>query len=409
MRLAITPLEALPVAEAPVEVVERKGLGHPDSICDSLAEEFSLALSRFYLERFGQVLHHNVDKVLLFGGASRPAFGGGEVREPIEIFLAGRATRSLRGVEVPVEELADEAVRRWLRGHLHALDPEAHVKLHCLVRPVSAELAELFLRQAELGTRRANDTSCGVGYAPRSPLEIVVDGVERHLNSRDVKHRHPEAGEDVKVMGVRHGSAMRLTVACAFVDRHVADASDYAAKKRELTELAAAAARGLGAQELELELNTADDPAAGSLYLTVTGTSAEAGDDGEAGRGNRANGLITPYRPMTMESVAGKNPMTHVGKLYNLAAERMAEALVAELPELREAQCYLVSQIGRPIGDPQLVDVRLRCAERRGLEHLEPRAIEVVRTHLAGVSELWRELVSGELALDRAGARGAGR
>jgi S-adenosylmethionine synthetase len=100
--------------------------------------------------------------------------------------------------------------------------------------------------------------------------------------------------------------------------------------------------------------------------------------------------------------------MTHVGTLYNLAAARRAEALVAELAELREAQCYLVSQIGRPIGDPQLVDVRLRCAERRGLERLEPRVIEVVHAHLAGVSELWRELVSGELALDRAGTRAGG-
>jgi S-adenosylmethionine synthetase len=28
------------------EAVERKGLGHPDTICDALAESFSRALSR---------------------------------------------------------------------------------------------------------------------------------------------------------------------------------------------------------------------------------------------------------------------------------------------------------------------------------------------------------------------------
>ena len=72
--------------------VERKGLGHPDTICDAVSEAASLALSRAYLERCGRVLHHNVDKVLLRGGTARPAFGGGEVLEAIEIYIAGRAT-----------------------------------------------------------------------------------------------------------------------------------------------------------------------------------------------------------------------------------------------------------------------------------------------------------------------------
>src|SRR5512139_3370247 len=106
MNISVSPLTTPPVETLPLEIVEHKGLGHPDSICDALAETFSRGLSRLYLDRFGQILHHNVDKALLCGGSARPAFRGGDVREPIEIHLAGRAVRELKGVRVPVEEIA---------------------------------------------------------------------------------------------------------------------------------------------------------------------------------------------------------------------------------------------------------------------------------------------------------------
>ncbi len=58
-----------------------------------------------------------------------------------------------------------------------------------------------------------------------------------------------------------------------------------------------------------VHVNTADDIKKKSVFLTVTGTSAEMGDDGSVGRGNRCNGLITPNRPMSMEATSGKNPI----------------------------------------------------------------------------------------------------
>ena len=381
-------------------MVERKGVGHPDTICDALAEELSLGLSRFYRERFGAILHHNVDKVLLWGGRAEPAFGGGRVLAPIEIFLAGRATAECRGVRVPIEDIAREGARRWLAAHLRHVDPDAHVRVHTLVRPGSTDLVELFERATDAGVR-ANDTSIGVGYAPLSELESLVLAVEETLRGEPVRTRHPEAGDDVKVMGVRAGERIELTVACAFVDRHVSDLGRYVERKAEVAALVTQAARTRTAREIAVQINPADDPARGSVYLTVTGTSAESGDDGEAGRGNRANGLITPGRPMTLESVAGKNPVSHVGKLYNLAAGLLAEALVDALPGVGEAQCLLVSRIGRPIGDPQLAQVRLRDAERRPAEALAPRVEEIVRAELARLPRLADELLAGRLVPGR--------
>ena len=109
--VAVAALAAPAPDAARHEIVECKGRGHPDSLCDALAENLSVGLARTYLERFGEILHHNVDKALLLGAAARPAFGGGELLEPIEIILAGRATRSFRGVTVPVDELAVQLSR----------------------------------------------------------------------------------------------------------------------------------------------------------------------------------------------------------------------------------------------------------------------------------------------------------
>lgn len=393
MNITTTPLSTPP---ATIEIVERKGLGHPDTLCDALAEQFSVALSRFYLDHFGFILHHNVDKGLLWGGAARPAFGGGEVLQPMELFLTGRATCEFRGVKIPVEALAIEASRRWLKEHLHALEPERHVRIHTLIRPSSPGLIELFLRSQKTGTVLANDTSCGVGYAPLDELESTVLQVERHLNSPAVKAAHPELGEDIKVMGTRQGDSIILTIACALIDRHVANLTDYLAKKARLRELALAAARQTSDAGVVVEVNTADGDSKESIYLTATGTSAEAGDDGQVGRGNRVNGLIAFYRPMSMEAVAGKNPVTHVGKLYNVAAHRIAHAVVSEVTGVREVYCYLVSQIGRPIQEPQIADLHVRMKEGCALGEVRTYIAEIAQAHLSAINTLWRDLLAGE-------------
>ncbi|MCC6473253.1 MAG: methionine adenosyltransferase [Burkholderiales bacterium] len=400
MRTGIGLLPRPSPSMLPFEVAERKGLGHPDTICDALAENLSTALSRFYLERFGAILHHNVDKALLCGGAARPAFGGGEVTEPIEIYLAGRATRAFRGVQVPVDEIAVEESRAWLRRNLSHLDAQRHVRLIPRIRPTSCDLADLYVRAQEGGIPRANDTSVGTGYAPLDALERAVLAAERALTSADARAAQPEIGEDVKVRGVRVRDSLSITLACALVGAHVAGMADYAAKKARIARRAQDAACAAGGLACALDINTADGDSPRSIYLTVTGLSAEAGDDGQVGRGNRANGLITPCRPMSLEAAAGKNPVTHAGKLYNIAAGRIARALCEEVPGIEEACCHLVSRIGHPITEPQIADLKVRFAgdasgEAAALLALEPAIMKVLHSQLAALPGLWRERVTG--------------
>ena len=384
-------------AESPIEIVEHKGRGHPDTLCDALAEELSRALSAYYLDHFGAVLHHNTDKALLFGGTSRTRFGGGTVDAPIEIFLAGRATQEARGLVVPVEALARESTHAWLRRNLHALDVDRHVKLRCLIRPGSPELVDLFLRQARAGAWLANDSSCGAGYAPLSPLEKVVLAVADELRREAAAGATPEIGEDVKIMGVRNGQRVQLTVSCAFVDRFVPSLAAYLERKRALAARLEQVAGAIAQDDVSVEVNAADDVRAPAVYLTVTGTSAESGDDGQVGRGNRVNGLITPYRPMTLEAAAGKNAVSHTGKIYNAAAHRIAARLVDEVAGIAHAEVYLVSQIGRRVDDPQLAHARLHLAPSASMADVARPAEELVRREIAEIGALSKELLRGKV------------
>lgn len=391
MELRIEPL-ARPLCPAQeIEVVEHKGLGHPDSICDALAEQSSAALSRAYRARFGAVLHHNLDKALLIGGASTPRFGGGTVDEPFEIIVAGRATKPDHALDVDGVVLG--RCREWLSNNLHDVDVDRHVRLSTRIRKGSRELAAVFARP---GIARANDTSAAVGYAPMSKLERAVLAAASRLRMAAHDPATPAIGEDYKVLGVREGARISLTVACAAIDAHLRDLDAYLALKALVGAMIREAVPDVDAT---IQVNAADAPAHGDIYLTVTGTSAEAGDDGEVGRGNRVNGLITPLRPMSLEAAAGKNPVSHVGKLYNVAAFRLARALVDHLPELEEAHCVLVSRIGAPIDEPWVANVRAAVRDGAPLDPLAARIEELVRHQLTHLGALSEQLVAGELAV----------
>jgi S-adenosylmethionine synthetase len=389
----ISPLQA---ADGPVEFVERKGIGHPDTICDALSEALSQALCREYRRRFGTILHHNVDKALLCGGRSAPAFGGGTVLAPIEIHLAGRAVAEVSGDIIPIAEIAVETARSWLRTQMHCLDVERHVQIRTLVRPGSADLQTLFSRGAQR-IPLANDTSIGVGHAPLSALERLVLAVENGINGRDRTAQHPAWGEDIKVMGVRRGESVDLTVACALIGRHLSHIEDYLAEKATIVRLVRELAARHGIASCNVAVNLADDPAAGSVYLTVTGTSAEAGDDGQVGRGNRANGLITPYRPMSLEAVAGKNPVSHVGKLYNIVARRIAERLVASSEEIRNVECLMVSKIGAPVTSPAVVEVRIATMDGIPADRFKEHAAQIASDQIGQIAQIVEEFVAGSV------------
>ena len=397
-------LERKPITDQSVELVERKGLGHPDYIADAAAEVSSVELSKYYVEKYGIILHHNLDKVLLVGGQAKPIFGGGEVLHPIYIIVSGRATeyvvRKDGSIErVPIGTIVVNAVKSWIRRNFRFLDPDRHVVVDYMIRSGSSDLVRVY----ELGLKGvplANDTSLGVGYAPLSTLEKLVLETERYLNSRELKEKLPEVGEDVKVMGLRIGKKIRLTVAVAMISSLIPDVDHYLSVKEEvLNKIKDLAAKIAPNYDVEVLVNTADRPDKKIVYITVTGTSAEHGDDGMTGRGNRANGLITPLRPMSLEATAGKNPVSHVGKIYNVLASKIANRIVREVSKVREVYVELLSQIGRPINEPQIAVAKVITDNNEAFQSIKSDIESIMSEEIGKVTELTKLIIEGKVML----------
>jgi S-adenosylmethionine synthetase len=395
----VEEIPSLPMDEQPAELVERKGVGHPDSICDAIMDSVSVELSRTYLDHFGHILHHNIDKGLLVAGQTSPKFGGGDVEEPMRLVFGDRATYDYKGVHIPVGEIAEAAAKQWLRGNLRFVDAEKHLRFQNEIKPGSPELTDIFSRDV-IG---ANDTSAGVGYAPLSETERLVLATERYLNSTSFKAQFPEAGEDIKVMGYRFGRELTLTIALAFVDRFVSDVGNYFETKTaiqdELHHFVTREARTL--DTINVDINTLDDPerGEGGVYLTVLGTSAEGGDCGQVGRGNRVNGVIAFNRPSTTEAAAGKNPVSHVGKIYNLLSHEIADHIHREVDGIREVTVWLCSQIGKPIDQPLMAAAQVIPDAGTSLTELRAPVEGVIDRELAGIHDFTDRLAQGELTV----------
>jgi len=391
----VEPAAGRAVEDQAVEIVERKGLGHPDSICDGVAEAVSRALARTYLDRFGKVLHFNTDETQLVAGTAAPAFGGGELLEPIYLLIVGRATKTYDGRRIPAETVALETAREYLDEHFPELDVGSDVVIDVRLGEGSGDLQEVFGEDGAVPM--ANDTSYGVGHAPLTETERIVYNAERRLNG-EYGSDHPELGQDIKVMGKREGDRVDVTVAAAIIDAHVEDLDDYRDAVRGVEDSVAGMAREYTDREVAVHVNTADSYEEGAIYLTTTGTSAEQGDDGSVGRGNRANGLITPNRPMSMEATSGKNPVNHIGKIYNLLSTEIAESVVADVDGIRQLQVRLLSQIGQPIDNPSVADAAVITEDGVDVADIEGEVAAAIDRELAGVTDITERVIEDELS-----------
>lgn len=390
-KILVSEFARCSIEDEPVELCEHKGIGHPDTLTDGACEAVSRDLSLAYLERYGRILHHNVDKGLLIAGKSAPRFGGGKWLEPMRLLICGTAT----------QPHADFNVTQFARkSALASLSAAAQIEAeHFLIEPIIEEgsdsLKQVFSRPD--GMPIANDTSFGVGYAPYSRLERCVSQAAETLRSADFKLRFPAAGNDFKVMGHRIGDTITLTIAVAFIDRHVSSVSHYFTIKQGMETYL----RGTLPHAAAIRINTLDDPDArdeAGVYLTVSGLSAEMGDCGQVGRGNRVNGLITPGRCMSLEAAAGKNPVAHVGKIYNVLATLMARDIHAALDDIAEVRIQLLSAIGRPIDDPQVAAIQI-LGKSSVSDNAKRQAYDIADEWLSSIQTVTFLILQGNVTL----------
>ena len=384
------------IEDLDIEIVERKGIGHPDSISDGIAESVSEALCKMYMDELGGVLHHNTDEVQITAGESSPVFGGGEIIKPIDILLTGRGVSEYEGHKLPLDTVAIEAAKEFLDDCVINLDVNRDTIVQCKIGHGSGDLVDVFKRE---GAPSSNDTSFGVGYAPFSEVETIVFETEKLLNSKAFKKDHPGVGEDIKVMGLREGDKITLTIGCAMVSRYLNDRDEYIACRESLKDIVNDLALKYTDRELEVFVNTADNDDAtdeSGYYLTVTGTSAEMGDDGSVGRGNRANGLITPCRPMSMEATSGKNPINHVGKIYNILSNEIANDVVANVEGIKQINLMILSQIGKPIDQPKAASAGLILEDGYDMDKVSPQVNKIIDNWLEDISSITEKVVQGK-------------
>ncbi len=389
-------------------IVERKGLGHPDTLADHLAERLSRAYSRYTLKHFGAVLHHNFDKLALLGGASEVRYGGGRMTSPVRVLVNGRAAHQCGDEAIPVADLVDAEVKAFFADRL----PEVadHLDIAFNITSNSSPGAVVTdegvpdrvrwfsprsiddLRERRV--RLSNDTSLGTGWAPENAFESFVRELVDHFSGMsEFTSAHPWCGSDVKLMGYWDGDMADVVLCVPQKSRHVSDRSAYRrnleAVREECYRLAAAR---LPEADLRFRLNARDVLERDELYLTYTGSSIESGDEGVVGRGNRVNGLITPLRPMNLEGANGKNPVYHVGKLYNIAAQRLAQRLFEETGD--HAEVHLVSLTGQRLDQPWRILVRLSSEDAN-----EDKVRALIADALAEFPALTDELVSTGIVL----------
>ena len=353
--------------ELPYEFVERKGAGHPDTLADSLAETLSVEYSKYTLNKFGAVLHHNFDKVGLLGGSSWVAFGKGTLLNPIRVLINGRVSIKFGNQIIPYEKLIKKWTKEFFAIKLPLINVDKDLFFHFNISNQSSpgkteedkvdeasrkywfEPRGLFDLQ-ELTRLFSNDTSLGVGYSPNSKLEKLVLKIENTLNSLQYYKKNRWIGSDIKVMGVRINNNISITMCIPQISRFVQNIDEYRSNLYKARKDILSIAKKSGFKDINLNINTRDNYERCELYLTAIGSSIESGDEGLVGRGNRVGGVIASQKPYSMEGVCGKNPVYHIGKIYTVAAREIANKVYKKYNIKNEV--YLVSQSGRDLIDP---------------------------------------------------------
>ena len=361
--------------KADVEIIEIKGAGHPDTVCDTIAEEISKDYSRYCLDAFGFILPHMIDKIGVLGGLSNCEFGKGEIVKPITILLNGRLSKNLGDLEIPVEQIAMSAIKNVLSRIFLLLNVDKHVvvqnNLHysrgpgvVLVPDQSNERHDYYTPKAAQGVMHArkdtvcNDTSVVVGYAPELIGEKIARDLEVMLFSQQFKASYPFIGTDIKILLVRTDKNISITCCIPFICVYTPSLEFYKTQKEALNKLISEYLRtNHPALSFEVFLNTRDNYDKPDLYLTVIGSAIESGDEGLVGRGNRSNGVINVTAPMSIEAYSGKNPVHHVAKVYSFIAQKIAREIYAKSGFNTEV--YLVSQMGRSIHDPWKIVIKI--------------------------------------------------
>lgn len=313
------------------EVVERKGVGHPDSLADALANEVSIAYSRYCLDTIGVIPHHNVDKLYIGAGHYKNDYGVCERLAPVVVRVNGRMSSVFGDIDLNIEELQTSAVRNYIQQVMPTvtdedlvIEPNAtqHTKVQSWFTP--RNVGDI----PDATKPKANDTSVCIGHWPPSSAESLAYQLERYFWTEVNGHAVPrfaEIGQDIKVMVVRSGEQLEATLCVPAMSKHTASYDAYCEimvmHEKKLQVLADTMFENSSLQPV-VKVNPYQ-----RQYMLGLGSCIECGEEGMVGRGNNINGIIATHRIHTLESWAGKNPVYHTGRVYGYMTAKLARSI----------------------------------------------------------------------------------
>lgn len=378
------------------EVVERKGLGHPDTLADMVAEEFSNQYSLFTLNKYGKILNHWVDKVLLSGGVSDLDYGHSNIVKPITAYLFGKVVRVIGQEIVPIEQIFKSSVikifsdvfgenNKILENIIFFIDANQGIGKDHVRNFYFPKTGEEIVNETT-----ANDSVFCCGHAPYTATELLAIKLENYINSKKFKSKFFMTGYDVKVLITRVDDFLEITICIPFVATLTPSVISY---KKNLEQIRLDVNRfikkNFSWNRYDLLINTKDRGDFG--YLVAFGTALDKGDFGAVGRGNKYNGLISENSDSNIEAVSGKNPLNHSGKLYTILAHDLSVTLFKT--NNTKNKIIITSKNGDPIDKPSKLIVCLDDTKRPPLNLYQCE--ETIRRELPKVKKLYKKIIRG--------------
>ena len=377
-----------------IEMVERKGIGHPDTLCDAIAEAASRLYAQFCMKKYNRVAHHWFDKVMLIGGESAIKYGSGKLIKPYVLIFAGKCAKSICGESVPLYSIFREAAREVLENSLTGFSVDEHLQILDMTvdhqgagRANSRYRPDKVSDMAELSIfkNRSNDCNLLASHYPLTELEELVLNTEHYINSKDFKEKFTMTGWDVKIVGYKKNNNMKLIVNVPFL-------ADFVKSREHYDTLVDLVRHDLEiyvakySSSVELIINPQDKT--GHPYITVFGSAADTGDVGVVGRGNRINGLITPMQAMSIEAPAGKNPIDHTGKIYASLAEKLSKKISEAFDCGAEVFIYTYKE--ELLIEPTEIHINIT---RKLDEENEKKIYEIVNDQIGDLDEIVKKYI----------------
>jgi S-adenosylmethionine synthetase len=351
-----------------IETVEKKGIGHPDVLADAVAEEVSLTVSNYFLKKYGFIPRYNTDQVSINGGIVDFGFGSGKVVKKATITIVGNMPYLDRNDHDDIFPLAENSIFSYL-SQILSLDSRDLFQINWQTKTYSLKNGTFFDGGASKSHKSAlaEDTVVACGFHPYSELEHLTIDINDKLQqlSSDLP-----IGSDTKIMSLASGTrgSIEFIVSIGFKALEIRDYDEYELIKEKVRAKLDAFIKDRtgGLKPISVRINAADSRSDRKGYYLFSGSASEH-DKGQSGKGNRLSGINSTSRRNSFETVFGKNPVYHTGKLYNvlsfLAARRIADEI------RRNVEIIIISQLGNPIHLPKAIDIatkqKLSASQRR--------------------------------------------